>query len=147
MTEGRRVSDANKAIMRRFYAEVVNAGNLDLIDELLTDDFVEHEEFPGIPPGRAGVKQFFAMFKGAFPDGTFTPEQVLADGDLVAARISVRGTHLGEFMGVAATGKPVDVQAADIVSFADGRATAHWGVFDAMAMMQQLGAIPEPGHV
>jgi steroid delta-isomerase-like uncharacterized protein len=145
MTEGRRISDANKAIMRRFYAEVVNAGNLDLIDELLTDDFVEHEEFPGITRDREGVKQFFAMFKGAFPDATFTAEQVLAEGDLVAARVTVRGTHLGEFMGVAATGKPIEVQAIDIVTFADGKGTAHWGVFDAMAMMEQLGAMPEPG--
>jgi steroid delta-isomerase-like uncharacterized protein len=145
MTEGRRISDANKASMRRFYAEVVNAGNLDLIDELLTDDFVEHEEFPGITRDREGVKQFFAMFKGAFPDATFTAEQVLAEGDLVAARVTVRGTHLGEFMGVAATGKPIEVQAIDIVTFADGKGTAHWGVFDAMAMMEQLGAMPEPG--
>jgi steroid delta-isomerase-like uncharacterized protein len=145
MTEGRRISDANKAIMRRFYAEVVNAGNLDLIDELLTDDFVEHEEFPGITRDREGVKQFFAMFKGAFPDATFTAEQVLAEGDLVAARVTVRGTHLGEFMGVAATGKPIEVQAIDIVTFADGKGTAHWGVFDAMAMMEQLDAMPEPG--
>jgi steroid delta-isomerase-like uncharacterized protein len=145
MTEGRRISDANKAIMRRFYAEVVNAGNLDLIDELLTDDFVEHEEFPGITRDREGVKQFFAMFKGAFPDATFTAEQVLAEGDLVAARVTVRGTHLGEFMGVAATGKPIEVQAIDIVTFADGKGTAHWGVFDAMAMLTQLGAMPEPG--
>jgi steroid delta-isomerase-like uncharacterized protein len=145
MTEGRRISDANKAIMRRFYAEVVNAGNLDLIDELLTDDFVEHEEFPGITRDREGVKQFFAMFKGAFPDATFTAEQVLAEGDLVAARVTVRGTHLGEFMGVAATGKPIEVQAIDIVTFADGKGTAHWGVFDAMAMMEQLDAMPEQG--
>jgi steroid delta-isomerase-like uncharacterized protein len=143
--EARRVSDANKAVMERFYAEVVNAGNIDLIDELLTEDFVEHEDFPGITSDREGVKQFFGMFLGAFPDATFTPEQVLGDGDLVAARVRVRGTHQGEFMGVPATGKPIDVQAIDVVSFTDGKGTAHWGVFDAMTMMQQLGAMPEPG--
>jgi steroid delta-isomerase-like uncharacterized protein len=146
MTEqGRRVSDHNKALMERFYAEVVNEGNLDLIDELLTDDFVEHEDFPGMPPGREGVKWFFGTFKTAFPDGTMTPEAMIAEGDLVAVRISVRGTHQGEFMGVPATGKQVEFQAVDLVSFADGKATAHWGVTDAMALMMQLGAIPGPG--
>jgi steroid delta-isomerase-like uncharacterized protein len=142
--QGRRVSDANKAVMERFYAEVVNAGNLDLIDELLTDDFVEHEEFPDMTPDREGVKHFFGMFKGAFPDATFTPEQVLAEGETVAARIRIRGTHQGEFMGIPATGKQIEVQAIDIVSFADGKATAHWGVSDMMALMMQLGAMPAP---
>ena len=143
--KGRRVSDANKAVMERFYAEVVNTGNLDLIDELLTDDFVEYEEFPGLTPDRAGVKQFFGLFKQAFPDATMTPEQMLAEGDMVAARVRIRGTHRGEFMGVPATGKEIDVEAVDIVQFHDGIASAHWGVSDVMTMMQQLGAIPEPG--
>jgi steroid delta-isomerase-like uncharacterized protein len=139
------MSDDSKAMMQRFYDEVVNAGNLNLIDELLADDFVEHEEFPGIPPTREGVKQFFALLKTAFPDGTMTAEDLIAEGDRVAARAKFRGTHQGEFMGVPATGRPVDVQLVDIVQFRDGRGTAHWGVFDAMTMMQQLGAIPEPG--
>jgi steroid delta-isomerase-like uncharacterized protein len=139
------MSDDSKAMMQRFYDEVVNAGNLDLIDELLADDFVEHEDFPGIPPTREGVKQFFALLRAAFPDGTMTAEDLIAEGDRVAARAKFRGTHQGEFMGVPATGRPVDVQLVDIVQFQDGVATAHWGVFDAMTMMQQLGAIPEPG--
>jgi steroid delta-isomerase-like uncharacterized protein len=140
----RRQSDRNKELMRQFYEEVINAGNIDLIDELLSDDFVEHEEFPGITPDREGVKQFFRMFKQAFPDGTMTPEDMIAEGDLVAARATIRGTHQGEFMGVPATGKQIDVTAVEIVQFADGKATAHWGVTDAMGMMMQLGAMPEP---
>jgi steroid delta-isomerase-like uncharacterized protein len=145
MFQAKRASDANKAIMQRFYDEVVNAGNIDLIDELLSDDFVEHEEFPGLGADRESVKKFFVMFRGAFPDVRFTTEQMLAEGDLVAAHARVRGTHQGEFMGVPATGRSIDVQAVDIVSFANGKATAHWGVFDAMGLMQQLGAMPEPG--
>ena len=142
--QGRRVSDANKAVLERFYAEVVNAGNLDLIDDLLTDDFVEYEEIPGLTPDRAGVKQFFGQFKQAFPDATMTPQQMIAEGDLVAARVRIRGTHMGEFMGVPPTGKGIDVEAVDIVQLRDGIATAHWGVTDLMAMMQQMGAIPGP---
>jgi steroid delta-isomerase-like uncharacterized protein len=141
---GRRTSDASKELMRQFYEEVVNAGKLDLIDDMLTDDFVEHEEFPGITPNREGVKQFFGMFKMAFPDATFTPEQMIAEGDLIAARVRIRGTHQAEFLGVPASGRSIDVDAIDIVQFRDGVATAHWGVTDAMAMLQQLGGLPEP---
>jgi steroid delta-isomerase-like uncharacterized protein len=144
--QGRRVSDANKAIMQRFYDEVVNAGNIDLIDELLSDDFTEHEEVPGLEPTREGVKQFFGTFKQAFPDSTFTAEELVAEGDLVATRVTIRGTHTGgEFMGIPATGKAVEVQAMDLVQFADGKGTAHWGVTDMVALLTQLGTMPEPG--
>lgn len=145
MAEDKRASDRNKAVVQRFYDEVVNGGDPELIDELLSEDFVDHEEVPSISADREGVKTFFAMFRAAFPDMEFTVEQMLAEGDLVAAQARVRGTHQGEFMGVPATGRSIDVQGIDILRFADGRGTAHWGVFDAMAMMQQLGALPGPG--
>jgi steroid delta-isomerase-like uncharacterized protein len=145
MAEGKRASDNNKKVLRRFYNEVVNAGNIDLIDELLADDFVEHEEVPGLPADREGVKQFFGMMRAAFPDVTFTAEQMLAEGDTVAARATIRGTHQGEFMGVPATGRPVEFQATDFVSFRNGTATAHWGTTDMVALLTQLGAIEPPG--
>jgi steroid delta-isomerase-like uncharacterized protein len=145
MFEERRASDTNKAIMERFYDEVVNAGNLDLIDELLSEDFTEHEEMPGLAPGRQGVKEFFGMFRQAFPDVSFATEDMVAEGDTVAARVTVRGTHKGEFMGIPATGKSIEVQAVDFVRFADGIATAHWGVTDMAAMLTQLGVLPEQG--
>lgn len=141
----RRQSDQNKELMERFYAEVVNGGNLDLIDELLADDFVEHEEVPGLPKDREGVKQFFTMMRAAFPDVNFAPERMLAEGDVVAARVTIRGTHRGEFMGIPATGRAVEFQAMDLIQFADGVATAHWGVTDMVALLTQLGAMPEPG--
>ena len=72
------------------------------------------------------------------------PEDVLVSGDKVVARVRATGTHQGEFMGIPATGKHIDVQVVDIVRFGDdGRAREHWGVFDAMTMMQQLGVVPE----
>ena len=144
MSEGRRVSDANKAIMQRFYDEVVNAGNVDLIDELLSDDFTEHEELPGVAPGREGVKQFFRMFKQAFPDGTMTAEHVVAEGDTVAARVTVRGTHQGEFMGIPATGKKVTVGYMDMWRLDGGKAVENWVRLDMLGLMQQLGAVPSP---
>jgi steroid delta-isomerase-like uncharacterized protein len=140
------VSEDNKALMRRFYDEVVAQGNVDLIDDMLAEDFVEHEEFPGITPDRAGVKQFFTMLRAAYPDIRMTAEDLIAEGDKVVARISITGTHQGEFMRVPATGKQITVPAVDIVQFRDGKATAHWGVTDGLTWMQQLGAIPEPAQ-
>jgi steroid delta-isomerase-like uncharacterized protein len=145
MTDRKRASDANKALLQRFYDEVINGRNLDLIDELLADNFVEHEEFPGIPPTRDGVKQTFAMFYSAFPDIHFRVDAMVAEGDVVAARVTVTGTHEGEFMGIPATGRSVEVDAMDFVSFRDGRGTAHWGLSDMVSLLQQLGAMPPPG--
>jgi steroid delta-isomerase-like uncharacterized protein len=142
MAEGKRASDRNKELLQKFYDEVVNGGNVDLIDEMLSDDFEEHEDFPGIGPGRDGVKQFFTMFRGAFPDVTMTPDHIVAEGDIAVGNVRMRGTHQGEFMGVPPTGKQIDVRAIDVVQFRDRIATAHWGVTDAMTMMQQLGAMP-----
>jgi steroid delta-isomerase-like uncharacterized protein len=142
--DGKRASDQNKVVMQRFFDEAVNGGDLDAIDELLAEDFVEHEEFPGLEGGREGVKQFFAMFRSGFPDGTFTVEEMVAEGDVVATRVTIRGTHQGEFLGIPATGRPAEVSAIDFVSFTDGRATAHWGVSDMLSLLQQLGVMPAP---
>ena len=131
------------ATMRRMY-DLLNAGDIDGFGDHLADDFIEHEETPGLAPTREGVKAFFRMYIGAFPDMRMEAEDVLMSGDKVVARSRATGTHQGEFMGMPATGKRIDVQLIDILRFGDdGRAHEHWGVFDALAMMQQLGAIPE----
>ena len=137
------MSEQNKVIVRRMYDEVVGQGKLDLIDELVDPDVVEHEEFPGISPGREGVKEFFSMFRNAFPDLQFAVEDMVAEGDKVAARITIRGTHKGPFLDIAPTGKQITVDAIDIFRFASGKIVDHWGVTDQMSMMQQLGAIPQ----
>ena len=133
----------NEATMRRLYGSI-NAGDVDAFDEVLAEDFVEHEETPGLAPTRDGVKAFFSMYIAAFPDLRMEPEDVLVSGDKVVARVRATGTHQGEFLDMPPTGKRVDVQLIDIIRFGeDGLAREHWGVFDTMAMMQQLGAIPE----
>jgi steroid delta-isomerase-like uncharacterized protein len=130
------------ATLRRFY-DLINAGDVDGFGELLADDFVEHEETPGLAPTKEGVKAFFKMYIAAFPNLRMDPEDVLASGDKVVARVRATGTHEGEFMGMPATGKSIEVQAIDIVRFDDdGLAHEHWGVFDVMGMMQQLGVVP-----
>ncbi len=131
------------ATMRRAY-ELITAGDLDGFGELLADDFVEHEEAPGLEPTKDGTMQFFHLYRAAFPDLRMDAQDVLASGDKVVARVRASGTHQGEFLGMPATGKSFDVQLIDIIRFGDdGLAHEHWGVFDALAMMQQLGAIPE----
>ena len=131
------------AAMKRLY-DLINAGDIDGFGELLAEDFVEHEEMPGLEPSKEGVKQLFHMYRAAFPDLRMEALDVLVSGDKAVARVRATGTHQGEFMGMAATGRSVDVQLIDITRFGDdGLAREHWGVFDALAMMQQLGAIPQ----
>jgi steroid delta-isomerase-like uncharacterized protein len=134
----------NMAAMKRFYEEVVNKGNLKLIDELVAAEFVDHEEFPGMKPGIEGLKQFFTMFRAAFPDLHFQVNDMVAKGDKVWAYITIHGTQKGEFMEMAATGKKIEVKGFDIVRFVNGKAVEHWGLTDSMTMMQQLGAMPAP---
>ena len=123
---------------------MISAGDIDGFGAMLADDFIEHEETPGLAPTKDGVLQFFRMYLAAFPDLRMEPQDVLADGDKVIARVHATGTHEGEFMGMAPTGKRVDVQLIDIIRFSDdGLAREHWGVVDMLAMLQQLGMLLE----
>ena len=139
-------AEQNKAAFRRMVDEVFNRGNFALIDEGVAPDFIEREELPpGFPPGREGIMLLTQMLRSAFPDFKATIDDMLADGDRVATRMTWTGTHQGEFMGIPPTGKRISIQVIDFVRFADGRFAEHWGLMDNMGMMQQLGAIPAPG--
>ena len=130
--------------MRRLY-ELLSAGDIDGFGDHISEDFVEHEVMPGLEPSKDGVKQMVRMYRAAFPDLRMEAEDVLVSGDKVVARVRVTGTHQGEFMGMPATGKSADVRLIDIIRFGeDGLARERWGLFDALALMQQLGAIPAP---
>jgi steroid delta-isomerase-like uncharacterized protein len=132
----------HSASIRRLY-ELINAGDIDGFGRQVADDFVEHEELPGIPPTKAGVIQYFRMMLTAFPDMRMAVEDVIASGDKAVARVTVTGTNKGEFMGMPATGKSATVKLIDITRFGDdGLAHEHWGVVDQLALMQQLGVIP-----
>ena len=128
--------------VRRLY-ELISAGDIEGFGRHLADDFVDREELPGLAPTKAGVLTFFRMQLAAFPDTRMAVQDVVASGDKVVARVRYLGTHQGEFMGMPATGKAVDVQLIDIFRFADdGLAHEHWGVMDQLSLMQQLGAVP-----
>ena len=131
------------ATTRRAY-DLLNAGDIDGFGELMADDFVEHEEMPGLAPTKEGVLDMFRMYLAAFPDMQMHAEEVLVSGDKTVTRARATGTHQGELMGMPPTGKSVDVKLIDIMQFNDaGMVREHWGLMDMFSMMQQLGAIPE----
>ena len=135
------------ATMRRGY-DLLNAGDIDGFGALLAEDFVEHEQTPGLAPTKEGVLEFFRMYRAAFPDLRFDPQDVIASDDKVVVRVRATGTNSGNFMGMPATGKSMDIQLVDIVRFDDGGlGREHWGVADVMTMMQQLGVVPMPEGV
>ena len=124
--------------------ERINSGDIDGFGELLADDFVEHEEMPGLTPTKQGVLDLFRMYRSAFPDLNMHADEVLVSGDKTISRVTVTGTHQGEWLGMAPTGSRIDVKVIDIMQFDDARRLReHWGLMDTLTMMQQLGAIPE----
>jgi len=127
---------------QRFYDEVINQGNLATVDELVADNFVEHDPFPGYPADKNGLKQWVKMMRTAFPDLNGKVDFMMTDGDRVAIYATMSGTQKGDFMGMPASGKKFSVHCVDIVSIKADKAVEHWGVFDGMAMMQQLGGQP-----
>ena len=129
---------SNKAVIQRFVAEVWNAGNLAAADELVHPDY----EIPGVGLGPEAVKRNVTTLRAAFPDLEWTIEQMLAEGDWVAVRLTMRGTHDGHLFGFAPTGKPVTMKEQAFWQVVDGRLRALWAVGDALGLRILLGAIP-----
>jgi steroid delta-isomerase-like uncharacterized protein len=138
-------TEENKAITRRWFAEL-NKGNLAAADEIYAAHYILHDPNnpPDLPPGPEGVKQFLAPFLTAFPDTQGTIEDLVAEGDKVAVRYTIRGTHQGEFQGIAPTGKQVTMTGTGIIRFAGGQMVEEWQNDDVLGLLQQIGAIPAP---
>ena len=131
------------ATMRRTY-ELINAGDIEGFGDLLAEDFVEHQEAPGLPPTKAGVLALFRGYREAFPDLRMEAVDVLPSGDRTVARVTVSGTQTGDFMGMPASGRRAEIDLIDIMRFDDaGLVCEHWGVADMLSLLQQLGAVPE----
>ncbi len=131
--------EEQKALARRFYAEIFERGDVAVADEILTPDFVWHNQ---VPPGPAGVKTFATEMRTAFPDLRLTAEHVVAEGDRVAILWTLSGTHQGEFFGVPATGQRVMIPGLDIYRIDNGKIAELWTVGDDLSLLAQLGAIP-----
>ena len=139
--------EENKATSRRFYEELFNRGNLAAAEELVTADFVIHDpNIPEQPRGPDGLKRFVAMYRDIFPDIEFTVEDQVAEGENTATRWVARGTHQGELMGIAPTGKRVEVRAFTLHRFSGGKIAEDWAHYDALDVVRQLGVVPNRGR-
>ena len=138
------MSEDNKAAARRFF-EAWESGDLDALDDVVAADAVDHDPYnPNGGDGLEGFKRTIAMYREAFPDVRFTVEDQIADGDKVVTRWIARGTHRGELMGFAPTGTESELTGIGIDRFEDGKIVEAWGNWDTLAMMQNIGAIPQP---
>jgi predicted ester cyclase len=131
----------HKQIFERFQREVISAGHYEVADELVAHELVSHNPLPGQAPGVEGLKDTLRRLRLAFPDLKTTTHMLIADGDIVAGRFSVQGTHRGEFMGIQATGKEIAYEEMIFVRIAAGKIVEHWSVADVMQMMLDLGAV------
>ncbi len=148
--------EENKALVRRYWQEASNRGLPAVMEEFVAPDVVSHPPASASPEPVRGLdafKRFIAAQFGAFPDMAVTVEDLVAEGDKVAARVTTRGTHAGELMGVPPTGNRVEWTGLSITRHADGRIVEQWGQFDALGLLQQLGmmsgaqAEAEPGEL
>ena len=138
-----RSTTMDKAATMRSAYERISKGDISGFADLVADDFVEHEELPGLAPTKEGAIEYFEMLLSSFPDLRMDVEDLIVDGAKAVARVRCTATHGGEFMGIAPTGKAVEMAIIDIMRFDDdGLVCEHWGVADMMSLMQQLGAVP-----
>ncbi|PPK85195.1 steroid delta-isomerase-like uncharacterized protein [Neolewinella xylanilytica] len=127
------------------FGEAVNTGNLDLIREVVAPDVKDHDPAPDQGPGPQGFIDFFTMMRTAFPDLTLEVEHMVTDNDNVGFAYTVSGTHKGEFMGLAPTGKRFKARGLQIGRFENGKLIERWGSSDELGILKQLGADKIPG--
>jgi len=136
-------AESNMALSRRVLDEAFNAGNIDVIDELVTTDFVNHDAaLPEAMIGPDAAKATISGYRTAFPDLRITIEQQIADDQGVATRWSAKGTHQGDLMGMSPTGKQATVTGITIDRIVNGRIAESWTNWDTLGMLQQLGVVP-----
>lgn len=140
-------AEENKLISWRLQEEVFGGGKLELVDELLAPDYISHA--PGDPElsrGPEDIREIVRAYHSAFPDIAFRVEKQVAEGDMVVTRWTARGTHRGEFMGVPPSGRRVRVSGMSMDRISGGRIVENWNYWEALEMMQQIGAVPESGQ-
>lgn len=139
-------AEANKALVRRFYAEI-DKGNLAAMDDLVAEDYIDHSPppLPGLRPGREGLKQAFQMFWKATP-GHHQIEDQIAEGDRVVTRLTAIGKHEGDLPGAPRTGHDLKMTSITIHRIANGKLAEKWSEKDASGFLQQIGAVPARGQ-
>jgi predicted ester cyclase len=137
---------ANEELYWQLKRVVLDGQNLDALSRFVAEDFVDHGALPGQPPGIEGIRGTLGMLFQAFPDLEVTIDHLVADGSLVIAHGTARGTHEGAFLGVPPTGETVTWEFFDMGRVQNGRFTERWGMDDTLGIMQQLGVAPAPGE-
>jgi len=133
--------EKNKEIQQKF-GEAINTGKLENLKDLVADDVKDHDPAPNQGPGPQGYIDFFTMMRNAFPDMKVEVEQLVADEDNVAFAYTLTGTHKGDFMGVAGTGKSIKARGMQISRFENGKMVERWGSSDELGILKQIGANP-----
>ena len=133
---------ANKRLSNLINEDIISQGKLELADQILSPDYVDHNAAPGLAAGIEGFKQGVELYRNAFPDLKIRVDDMIEEGDKVVTRWTATGIHNGELMGIPPTGKAVLVTGISIDRCANGKVVEHWDVFDQLGMMQQLGVIP-----
>lgn len=135
----------NAATFRRWFDEGCSQGNINLADELYSPDYVTHSVGPDLPPTLEGLKLFIRALREGIPDMQCPMHDVVAEGDRVAGRFTLRGTHRGTLLGIPATGRPIDIPAMVFARFdAAGKWVEDWANMDQLVLMRQLGVLPAP---
>jgi steroid delta-isomerase-like uncharacterized protein len=141
-------TDENKAVVQRWFSDVVSRGDMHSLDEICAVCHPQFEMVRGVvepaPQGIDGLKDLIASLRTAFPDLSATVDEQVAEGDKVVSRVTMSGTHEGEFMGAPATGKSFTIPGVSIWEVIDGQLISEWVSWDSMSMMQQLGLAPAP---
>lgn len=138
-------TEENKEIVRRFYEEVMNEGNVAVLDEVMDEDFVDHgEALFGSPRGRETIRQSIVMTHDILPDLNVHIEDMIAEDDMVGVRGTMRCTHQGEFLGVAPTGNELTWKGLAIFRLSGGKITTRWFNSDGLTVVRQLGLATPP---
>src|SRR5581483_3063037 len=139
-------ADTNKALMRRYYRDVWEQGDMGAADELVARDVVDHMPMPGQGQGRAGHNDVVRQIRAAFPDMRLNVEDLVAEGDRVVGRWTMTGTHRGELMRIPATGKSITIDGIDIARVQNGQIAELWHIEDMLTLLMQIGVIPSPSE-
>jgi predicted ester cyclase len=138
--------ERNKTLVRRLMGDDISRGDEATADAIIHPDFFDHTNPPGMQHGLEGHKAIVRLFRSVFPDPEWQIDDLIAEGDKVVARTTMRGTHLGAFFGIPPTGRNVEMNGVHVMRIADGKIIEHWGSNDDLGLMRQLGAIPAPAE-
>lgn len=136
------MSEQYKTAARNFIEKGLNQKDLSAFETYFSPDLTDHALPPGLPPGREGRKIFASALLAAFPDLQVDVEDLVAEGEKLVTRYSVRGTHKGDLMGIPATGKEISITGIAVDRFENGLSVEHWEIIDQLGLMQQLGVVP-----